>query len=127
MMTNYNLDELILEQTSDAVIYANILGEIHRWNEAACQLFGFSKEEALGQNLNIIIPERARKAHWNGFDIATKSGNLRLSGKPTRTRALHKDANKKLYVEMSFSLITDTDHNVIGSVAIARGEVDPEK
>ena len=119
-MINYELAELMIEQASDAIIYVDTLGDIHRWNEAAYQLFGFSKEEALGQNLNIIIPERARKAHWHGFDTAIKSGNLKLSGKPTLTRVIHKDTDKKLYVEMSFALIKDTHHKVLGSIAVAR-------
>lgn len=119
-MSHKELAEFIIEQTSDALIYADNHGNIQRWNDAASQLFGFSKDEALGQSLDIIIPERARKAHWHGFNIAIQNGNLRLSGKPTLTKALHKDIDKRLYVEMSFSLIKDNDGHVQGSVAIAR-------
>jgi PAS domain S-box-containing protein len=122
---NYELAELMIEQVSDAIIYVDTLGDIHRWNETAYQIFGFSKEEALGQNLNIIIPERARKAHWHGFDTAIKSGNLKLSGKPTLTRVIHKDTDKKLYVEMSFSLIKDAHHKVLGSISVARQAENP--
>lgn len=124
MMNNNELGELILEQTSDAVIYADNQGNIQRWNDAASQLFGFSKVEALGQSLDLIIPERARKAHWHGFNLAVENGNLRLSGKPTLTRAIHKNAEKRLYVQMSFSLVKDNDGHVQGSVAIARDMTD---
>ena len=124
MMNNNELGELILEQTSDAVIYADKDGNIQRWNDAASQLFGFSKVEALGQSLDLIIPERARKAHWHGFNLAVENGNLRLSGKPTLTRAIHKNAEKRLYVQMSFSLVKDNDGHVQGSVAIARDMTD---
>lgn len=124
MMNNNELGELILEQTSDAVIYADKQGNIQRWNDAASQLFGFSKVEALGQSLDLIIPERARKAHWHGFNLAVENGNLRLSGKPTLTRAIHKNAEKRLYVQMSFSLVKDNDGHVQGSVAIARDMTD---
>lgn len=119
-MDNSELAEYIIEQTNDALIYADINGNIQRWNEAASRIFGFLKEEALGQSLNIIIPERSQGAHWNGFNSSIQSGELKLSGKPTLTRALHKDSNKNLYVEMSFALIKDLDGNVQGSVAIAR-------
>lgn len=124
MMNNNELGELIIEQTSDAVIYADKDGNIQRWNNAASQLFGFSKVEALGQSLDLIIPERARKAHWHGFNLAVENGNLRLSGKPTLTRAIHKNAEKRLYVQMSFSLVKDNDGHVQGSVAIARDMTD---
>ncbi|MHA3083664.1 PAS domain-containing protein [Acinetobacter sp. ANC 5383] len=119
-MNNNELAELIIEQTNDAVIYADNHGNIQRWNDAASRLFGFSKAEILGQSLDAIIPERSRNAHWQGFNMAIQNGNLKLSGKPTLTRAVHKDVDKKLYVEMSFSLVKDNDGHVQGSVAIAR-------
>ena len=120
-MSNNELAEFIIEQTSDAVIYADNHGNIQRWNDATSRLFGFSKEEVLGQSLDIIIPERACKAHWQGFNVAIQNGNLKLSGKPTLTRAVHKkNVDTKLYVEMSFSLVKDNDGHVQGSVAIAR-------
>lgn len=123
-MSNNNLAEFIIEQTNDALIFADNHGNIQRWNDAASRLFGFSKEEVLGQSLDLIIPERARKAHWRGFDVAIQSGELKLSGKPTLTRAIHKNEDKKLYVEMSFSLVKDDNGHVQGSVAIARNATD---
>lgn len=112
--------EYILDQMGDALIYADITGKIQRWNAAASRLFGFSKEEVIGESMDIIIPEKARKAHWHGFNLAIQSGGLKLSGKPTLTRALHKNAEKRIYVEMSFALIKNDGGEVIGSVAIAR-------
>ena len=47
------------------------------------------------------------------------SGTMRLAGRPTLTRGLHK-SGAKLYVEMSFSLVRDAAGTVIGSVAVAR-------
>lgn len=112
--------EYILDQMGDALIYADITGKIQRWNAAASRLFGFSKEEVIGESMDIIIPEKARKAHWHGFNLAIQSGELKLSGKPTLTRALHKNSEKRIYVEMSFALIKNDGGEVIGSVAIAR-------
>lgn len=112
--------EYILDQMGDALIYADITGKIQRWNAAASRLFGFSKEEVIGESMDIIIPEKARKAHWHGFNLAIQSGELKLPGKPTLTRALHKNAEKRIYVEMSFALIKNDGGEVIGSVAIAR-------
>lgn len=117
---DHNLAEYIIEQASDAFIYADIHGNIQRWNSVASLLFGFSKTEMLGKSMNLIIPEKARKAHWDGFNRAIQSGKLKLSGKPTLTRVLHKDPDKRLYVEMSFALIKNEIGKVLGSVAIAR-------
>lgn len=113
------LAEWILEQVSDALIYADQDGRIARWNQAACRLFGYSAGEALGQSLDIIIPERLRAAHWAGFNAALASGKTKLQGHPTLTRAVRKDG-AKLYVEMTFALVKQPDGTAIGSVAMAR-------
>ena len=118
-MSNDQLAEWILEQTSDALIYADTEGNIQRWNAASSELFGFTSADALGQSLDIIIPKHLREAHWRGFDAAIQSGQLRLSGKPTLTRALHKEGHK-LYVEMTFALVKNAQGEVQGSVSMAR-------
>ncbi|MCG2577226.1 PAS domain S-box protein [Dechloromonas sp. XY25] len=113
------LGDLIVEQVADAVIYSNRDGVIERWNAAATAMFGYAADEALGQSLDIIIPERLRAAHWRGFDAAMASGTTRLHGRPTLTRAEHK-AGSKLYVEMSFAVVVDAAGTTLGSVAMAR-------
>ena len=55
-----DLAEQILDQAADAVIFADRSGTIRRWNAAAAALFGFAAEEALGQSLDLIIPEHLR-------------------------------------------------------------------
>jgi len=118
-MSEPQLDEWILEQTGDALIYADSNGTIRRWNTAASALFGFASSEALGQSLDLIIPEHLREAHWRGFDVAMHSGQLKLWGKPTLTRALHKDGHK-IYVEMTFALVKNPQAEVQGSISMAR-------
>lgn len=115
------LDALILEQVADALIYSNRQGVIERWDRAAVALFGYTSDEAIGQSLDLIIPERLRAAHWRGFEAAMASGATRLHGHPTVTRAEHKSGSK-LYVEMSFTVVTDTAGTAIGSVATARAQ-----
>src|SRR5574343_1650445 len=114
---------MIVEQTADAVIYSNRDGVIERWNTAATAMFGYGADEALGQSLDLIIPERLRAAHWRGFEAAMSSGKMRLHGRPTLTRAEHK-AGYKRYVEMSFAIVADVAGTALGSVAIARDVTD---
>ncbi|MBV6306966.1 PAS domain S-box protein [Candidimonas humi] len=114
-----SLADWIIEQVSDALIYADRNGNIARWNQAAGRLFGFSADEALGKNLDLIIPEHLRAAHWAGFDAAMDSGRLKLQGHPTLTRAVRK-GGQKLYVEMTFALVKDAGGAPVGSVAMAR-------
>jgi PAS domain S-box-containing protein len=114
------LAERILDQVADAVIYADRSGAVVRWNRASAALFGFSAEEMLGQSLDLIIPEHLRAAHWSGFNAAMTKGVMKLRGRPTLTRALHK-SGRKLYVEMTFAIVEgDAEGDVLGSVAMAR-------
>ncbi|MEB2285241.1 MAG: hypothetical protein B6D46_07455 [Polyangiaceae bacterium UTPRO1] len=119
----YDLAERMVEQAGDTIIFADRDGIIRRWNAAAAALFGFSAAEALGQSLDLIIPEHLRQAHWRGFHRAIAAGRTRLGGKPTRTRGLHRSGSK-LYVEMSFALVLDDDGRPLGSVAVARDVTD---
>lgn len=113
------LGEAIVAHIAETVIYANREGRIERWNLAATQMFGFSGAEAIGQNLDLMIPEHLRAAHWRGFHAAMNSGALRLNSRATLTRGLHK-SGRKLYIEMSFALVRDDAAAVSGSVAVAR-------
>jgi PAS domain S-box-containing protein len=116
------LAEKILDQVADAVICADASGKIIRWNSASTALFGFAADDALGQNLDLIIPEHLRAAHWKGFYAALEKGALKLQGRPTLTRALHK-SGRRLYVEMTFAIVRG-DAGVLGSVAMARDVTD---
>ncbi|MGY8707012.1 PAS domain S-box protein [Bradyrhizobium sp. 18BD] len=119
MTDQSQLDANILNHVADALIYSDCSGTITRWNRASTNLFGFDADEALGQNLDLIIPEHLRAAHWKGFEAALASGTMKLAGRPTLTRALHK-SGRKLYIEMTFALVRDAGGNVLGSVAMAR-------
>ena len=119
MKNHTGLDAAIIEDVADALIYADRSGTIRRWNRAAQSLFGYSSEEALGQNLDLIIPEHLRAAHWKGFEAAMASGVMKLKGRPTLTRATHK-SGRKLYIEMTFALVRDESGELTGSAAMAR-------
>jgi PAS domain S-box-containing protein len=115
--------ERILDQVADAVIYANRSGEIILWNRASAALFGYPAKEALGQSLDLIIPEHLRASHWRGFDAAITNGHTKLEGRPTLTRAVHK-SGRRIYVEMTFAVVTGDKDEVIGSAAVARDVTD---
>ena len=111
----------ILENTTDAIIFSDRDGTIRLWNDGAVRVFGFSREEAVGANLDLIIPERFRAPHWKSFEAAMAAGKPRHGAEVRLTRGLHKDGEaRKLYVEMSFGVVVDADDKAIGSVAMAR-------
>lgn len=109
----------ILKSIHEAVVYADLKGVIQYWNQGSETVFGFSAEDAVGQSLDIIIPEKMRKAHWEGYDKAIAHGDT-ISGRGSRiTRALHK-SGQNLYVDMSFAMVKDQSGQLIGSLAVAR-------
>lgn len=102
------------------MIFADPSGTIRAWNEGAAEVFGFTAEEAVGQNLDLIIPEKLREAHWRGFNAAIARGAT-VGGRRARlTRGTHREADRSVYVEMTFAIVTDGDGAVLGSVAVAR-------
>jgi PAS domain S-box-containing protein len=116
-----NQDELsaLLEQAPDAVIFADREGVIRVWNPAAERIFGFSRGEAVGQSLDIIVPERFREAHWRGYERALAAGETKYSGQALPTRSARKDG-ETIYVELTFAIIKDTAGGVLGALAHAR-------
>ena len=113
------LFKAIVEQTSDAIIFADRDGVIRVWNRGAAAVFGFSAAEAVGSSLDIIIPERFRRAHWEGFRNAIESGHTRHGDDVRTTRSTHQDG-RKLYVDLSFGLATSGAGSVVGPVAVGR-------
>jgi PAS domain S-box-containing protein len=109
----------ILECISEALICADPEGVIRIWNPGAEFLFGYTPAEAVGQSLNLIIPEHLRKAHWDGFHRAVSQGATAHGRCSIITRSLHK-SGQQLYVDMSFGVVKNQAGETIGSTAIAR-------
>ena len=109
----------LVAQVADAVIFADRNGRIQVWNAAAEAVFGHAAEEVVGERLDVLIPERLRAAHWDGFSNAIESGRLRHGRESIITRSQHKDG-RALYVDLSFALVKDDSGHVVGSVSMAR-------
>ncbi len=114
-----SLCQAIVEQSTEAVIFADRDGVIRIWNRGAEAIFGFSAAEALGSSLDLIIPERFRRAHWAGFNRAVERGHTQHGADVRTTRGTHKDG-RKLYVDLSFCIISAADGAVLGSLGIGR-------
>ena len=103
----------------EAVIFADRSGVIRYWGGAAETLFGHSAAEALGNSLDLIIPERFRTAHWQAYDRALESGQTQYAGRVLRTRSMRKNG-EKLFVDLNFDLVKDARDAVLGALAIGR-------
>jgi PAS domain S-box-containing protein len=91
-MNDLPLDfEQLVRSAGDAVVVANGEGSIVFWNGAAERIFGFNEAEALGCSLDLIIPERLRARHWNGYENVMATGETRYGSEVLRVPAVHKD------------------------------------
>jgi PAS domain S-box-containing protein len=116
---DFNLFQAIVEQAPDAIIFADREGAIRVWNRGAEAVFGYAAAEVLGNSLDVIIPERLRRAHWEGFRRAIDTGQTKFGGRVLTTRSVHKDGSK-LYVDLSFGLIRNGAGAIAGALAVGR-------
>ena len=105
---------------SDAIVYADVEGVIRRWNGGATRIFGFTDTEALGQSLDIIIPESLRARHWHGYRTTIQTGQSRYGeGQLLSVPAVRKDGSR-ISVEFTIVPFTNSGGQMIGIAAIMR-------
>jgi PAS domain S-box-containing protein len=114
-----SLSQAIIDQAPDAIIFADRGGIIRVWNRGAERIFGYPAADALGASLDLIIPERFRRAHWEGFQRAIDTGRTKYADRVLTTRSAHRDGSK-LYLDLSFGLVTDDGGAILGALAIGR-------
>lgn len=120
MQSEIDLHQLV-EAIGDAVIVSDPGGAITMWNPAAERIFGFTEIEALGQSLDLIIPERQRKNHWDGFHKTMQTGQTRYASDVLRVPAIDKEG-RRLSIAFSVALLYSAEKKVTGIVAVVRDE-----
>ena len=113
--------EQLVEVIGDAVVVADASGAINLWNPAAERLFGFTQAEALGNSLDIIIPERLQGRHWTGYRKTMASGETRYGHDVLRVPAVHKDG-RALSIAFTVGLLQGPQGETTGIVAVIRDE-----
>jgi len=118
-------DEVLAEvvcRLADAVLIADSDGQIEFWNAAAERLFGWSDAEAVGQRLDLIVLERLRDRHWEGWHRVMATGETKYGDSLLEVPALRRDRTP-LSIAFTVSLLTEpgTD-KVTRVVAVLRDE-----
>lgn len=111
----------LLMAIGDGVVVADADGKIIFWNPGAERIFGFSESEAIGQTLDLIVPERQRQRHWGGFEKTMQTGQTRYSNELLRVPALHKEGHP-LSIAFTVAMLHAADGKVSAIVAIVRDE-----
>ncbi|HET9148040.1 MAG TPA: PAS domain S-box protein [Acetobacteraceae bacterium] len=111
---------VLVTSMADAVIYADAEGKIQFWNAGAERIFGFTHAEALGQTLDIIIPENLRRRHWEGFDKTMRTGESQYeAGALLAVPAIRKDGSR-ISVEFTIMPFHDEAGRMEGIAAVMR-------
>jgi len=113
------LCQQIVDGAMDAVIFADREGAIRLWNSGAEKMFGYNSSEALGESLDIIIPERLRDRHWSGYRQVMASGVTRYGEQLLAVPAVRKDG-ARISIEFTILLVRNAAGELIGSAAVIR-------
>jgi len=122
MNTNIDLSQLV-QSVGDAVIVVDAHEKIVLWNPAATRIFGYSETEALGNTLDLIVPERQRHRHNEGCRKSMETGITRYGTSLLKVPALHKDRSM-LSIAFTVGMLFDEHQKVNGIVAIIRDETE---
>jgi PAS domain S-box-containing protein len=100
-----------------AIVVSDAEGRIQVWNTGAEKLFGYSAAEAIGQLLDLIIPERFRERHWAAFHAAIRAGESKLHNAATELPVLRKDGSIETY-PARFLFLKDGRERAVGAMAL---------
>lgn len=114
------LAKAVLSTRSDAIVASDEKGAITFWNSGAERIFGFASEEALGQSLDIIIPEQLRERHWVGYREVMGGRKSRYGeGDILAVPAIRKDGSR-ISVEFTIAPMYDAGGKMTGMASILR-------
>jgi PAS domain S-box-containing protein len=120
VQSNIDLSQLVAG-AGDAIMVCDAQGAVTLWNQAAERIFGFTEADALGQSLDMIIPQRQRHRHWEGYHKTMETAVTKYGADVLRVPAVHKDGHT-LSIAFTVSMLFSADQKVTGIVAIVRDE-----
>ena len=109
----------IVAGAPDAIIFADADGIIRLWNPGAETVFGYGADEAIGQSLDLIVPERQRGRHWEGYRRVMQTGVTRYGRDLLKVPAVRKDGSR-ISVEFTVVLVRSETGAIAGIGAILR-------
>jgi PAS domain S-box-containing protein len=109
----------IVENSPLAILFADREGKIRLWNAGAEALFGYTAQEALGQSLDLIVPERQRARHWEGWEKVMASGVTKYGRDPLAVPAVRKDG-ARISIEFHVVLVRAESGELTGVAAMVQ-------
>ena len=119
-MTPSQIAQALLASGSDAIVATDRDGIIRHWNKGAERIFGHTAAEAVGQSLDLIVPEQLRARHWEGYRHVMQTGQSRYGeGDVLAVPGLRKDGGR-VSLEFTIATISNEAGELIGVAAILR-------
>jgi len=113
------LAHAVVNESAEAIVVSDPDGIIRLWNGGAARMFGYTADEALGRNLDLIIPEKLRARHNKGYEQTMATGYTRYGESLLSVPALHRDGHR-LSIEFSVALLRNESGEIVGISAIMR-------
>lgn len=113
------LAQAVVKESPEAIVVTDPAGVIRLWNEGATRMFGYSAGDAVGQSLDLIIPDKLRDRHWKGYRHTMETGTTRYGDSLLSVPATHRDG-RRLSIEFSVALLRDDAGEIVGISAIMR-------
>ncbi|KAA0888323.1 PAS domain-containing protein [Oryzomonas rubra] len=109
----------LVNDSPDAILISDREGVIRFWNSGAEHMFGHSSAEAVGQSLDLIIPENLRARHWDGYRRVMASGETKYKTGLLSSPGVRQDGTR-VSLEFSMILLRDEAGFMQGCASIMR-------
>ena len=109
--------EKLINDAPEAILISDVEGIITFWNSGAERLFGYTETEAIGQSLDLIIPENLRGRHWDGYRRVMATGETKYKTGLLSSPGVKKDGSR-VSLEFSMILLRDELNNIHGCASI---------
>jgi PAS domain S-box-containing protein len=107
--------EAIIQSATDAIVTADGNGDIVTWNPAATRMFGYTADEAVGQPLTLVVPERFKEAHRAGLARVVETGETRIIGTTVQVAGRHK-SGAEFPIELSLATWQSDGERFFGGI-----------
>jgi PAS domain S-box-containing protein len=111
------LYQRIVKDSPIAILFADRDGKIRFWNSSAEAMFGYGADETLGQSLDLIVPERQRARHWEGWAKVMASGVTKYGRDALAVPATKKDGSR-ISIEFNIILLRAPAGELLGAAAM---------
>ena len=123
MTNSLDIHKELISAMGDAVVVCDHDGNIIVWNPAAERMFGHSESEVLGKSLDLIIPDRLRQRHHDGYMKTMQTGVTRYGNDLLKVPAINK-RGEKMSIAFTVAMTHASDGKVSSIVSVIRDETD---